>query len=158
MFVLCLLLWMILSGKFTLEILGFGILVSAGVTAAVRRMTGLTRRQEWRAAGKLPAALGYGWLLLREIIRANLTVIPMVYRRNKPEPCYKTFTAPLRTTAARVTLADSITLTPGTITAEQDGAGMTVHCLDRTLAEGLEDSRFVRRLQSMEKQEEFHEV
>ena len=99
-----------------------------------------------------------GWLLLREIIRANLTVIPMVYRRNKPEPCYKTFTAPLRTTAARVTLADSITLTPGTITAEQDGAGMTVHCLDRTLAEGLEDSRFVRRLQSMEKQEESHEV
>ena len=158
MFVLCLLLWMILSGKFTWEILGFGILVSAGVTAAVRRLTGLTRRQEWRAVRKIPAALGYGWLLLREIIRANLTVIPMVYRRKKPDPCYRTFTAPLRTTAARVALADSITLTPGTITAEQDGAVMTVHCLDRTLAEGLEDSRFVRRLQTMEKQEESHEI
>ena len=158
MFILCLLLWMILSGKFTLEILGFGILVSAAVTMAVRRLTGLTRQQEWNAARKIPAALGYGWLLLREIIRANFSVIPMVYRKRKPEPCYKTFKAPLRTTAARVALADSITLTPGTITAEQDGAGMTVHCLDRKLAEGLEDSRLVRRLQSMEKQEESHEV
>ena len=158
MFVLCLLLWIILSGKFTWEILGFGILVSAAVTAAVRKLTGLTRRQEWNAARKIPAALSYGWLLLREILRANLAVIPMVYRKRKTEPCYRTFTAPLHSTAARVALADSITLTPGTITAEQDGAVMTVHCLDRTLAEGLEDSRFIRRLQSMEKQEESHEV
>ena len=158
MFVLCLLLWMILNGRITWEIAGFGIAVSAAVTFAARKLTGLTRQKEWAAVRKLPAVLAYGVTLLREIVRANMTVLRMVYRRKKPDPCLKTFTAPLQTTAARVALADSITLTPGTITAEQDGALFTVHCLDRSMAEGLETSRFVRRLESMEKQEGFHEV
>ena len=158
MFVLCLLLWMILNGRITWEIVGFGIVVSAAVTFAAGKLTGMTRQREWAAVRKLPAVLAYGAMLLREIIQANFAVLRMVYRRKKPDPCLKTFTAPLRTTAARVALADSITLTPGTITAEQDGALFTVHCLDRSMAEGLETSCFVRRLESMEKQEGSHEV
>lgn len=158
MFVLCLLLWMILNGRITWEIVGFGIVVSAAVTFAAGKLTGMTRQREWAAVRKLPAALAYGAMLLREIIRANFAVLRMVYRRKKPDPCLKTFTAPLQTTAARVALADSITLTPGTITAEQDGALFAVHCLDRSMAEGLETSCFVRRLESMEKQEGSHEV
>lgn len=158
MFVLCLLLWMILSGRITWEIIGFGIAVSAAVTFAARKLTGLTRQKEWKVFRKLPAVLCYGGVLLREILRANLAVIRMVYRRKKPDPCLAVFTAPLDSTGARVALADSITLTPGTITADQDGAEFTVHCLDRTMSEGLESSCFVQRLQSLEKQEEAHEV
>ena len=85
-------------------------------------------------------------------------MIRRVYGRKAPDPCLKTFAAPLDTAAARVALADSITLTPGTITAEQEGAVFTVHCLDRDMSEGLESSGFVRRLQAMEKQEAQHEV
>ena len=158
MFILCFLLWMILNGRITLETAGFGIAVSAAVTWTARKLTGLSREAERSFIRLLPSVLGYFLYLLLEIIRANLTVIRKVYSRRIPDPCLKTFFVPLNTTAARVTLADSITLTPGTITADQDGACFTVHCLDRTMSEGLEHSGFVRRLQSMEKQEAKHEV
>ena len=158
MFVLCFLLWIIINGRITWEVATFGAAVSAAVTLAARKLTGLTREKEWRLFRKFPSVIGYLGFLILEILRANLAVIRQVYKRKAPDPCLKTFTAPLNTTAARVALADSITLTPGTITAEQEGAGFTVHCLDRTMSEGLEDSGFVRRLQAMEKQEAQHEV
>ena len=158
MFVLCLTLWLILSGRITWEILGFGIAVSEAVTLAARRLTGLTWKKELAFFRRIPAAVCYAGILLREILRANLAVIRMVWRRKDTDPCLTTFSVPLKTTAARVVLSDSITLTPGTITTEQDGDSLTVHCLDRTMAEGLEKSCFVRQLQSMEKQEEKHEV
>lgn len=157
MFVLCMLLWLILSGRITWEIIGFGIAVSAAVTLAARKLTGLTLKKEWTFFCRLPAILRYAGILLREILRANLAVIRMVWRKKAPDPCLTTFSVPLRTTAARVALSDSITLTPGTITTDQDGDLLTVHCLDRTMSEGLDKSCFVRQLQSMEKQEEKHE-
>ena len=47
-------------------------------------------------------------------------------------------------------LANSITLTPGTITVHVRDDLFMVHCLDRELAEGLEDSEFEQRLEKME--------
>ena len=158
MFFLCLLLWMILNGRFTWEILGFGIAASAAVSLAVYKLTGLTPAKEQRLYRRIPAELAYAGFLFAEVIRANLAVIRKVYGRKAPEACLKTFSAPLKTTAARVVLADSITLTPGTITAGLDGAEFTVHCLDGAMSEGLERSGFVQRLQRMEEQEAPHEV
>ena len=56
----------------------------------------------------------------------------------------------LKSETARVILANSITLTPGTITVSLTGDQLLVHCLDRSLSEGMEDSVFVRLLQKME--------
>ena len=47
-------------------------------------------------------------------------------------------------------LANSITLTPGTITVSVDGNRFTVHCLDKSLAVGLADSAFVKMLHEFE--------
>ena len=55
-----------------------------------------------------------------------------------------------RTGLAKVMLADSITLTPGTITVSVENDRFCVHCLDRELAEGMEDSVFVGLLLEME--------
>ena len=59
----------------------------------------------------------------------------------------------LRTNAARVLLANSITLTPGTITVSQEGDEYVVHCLDKSFAEGLDNSIFVTLLQKLEEEE-----
>ena len=56
----------------------------------------------------------------------------------------------LKTETARVILANSITLTPGTITVSLTEQELLVHCLDKSLAEGMEDSEFVRLLEAME--------
>ena len=50
-------------------------------------------------------------------------------------------------------LANSITLTPGTITVSVEDDRFCVHCLDKELAEGMEDSVFVKLLEEMEEVE-----
>ena len=52
-----------------------------------------------------------------------------------------------------VILANSITLTPGTITVSLEDNRFCVHCLDRELAEGMENSVFVELLKKMEAEE-----
>jgi len=47
-------------------------------------------------------------------------------------------------------LANSITLTPGTITVSLDDDEYTIHCLDASLAEGLENSEFEKALMKLE--------
>ncbi len=42
MFVLCFLLWIIINGRITWEVAAFGAAVSAAVTLAARKLTGLT--------------------------------------------------------------------------------------------------------------------
>lgn len=148
MFVFCMALWMVLNGRFTWEILLIGAAVSAAVSLGFRRMTG--KRQELLPAGKLPGVFGLFGYLLKEILRANMKVIRMVYRKEMPDARLASFAPQLHTTAARVALADCITLTPGTITADMQESSLTVHCLDGSMAEGLEDSGFVRRLQALE--------
>ena len=66
------------------------------------------------------------------------------------EPCLVRFRTDLRTEPARVALANSITLTPGTLTVSLEGNDLLVHALDREMARGLDDSIFVRQLRRME--------
>ena len=47
-------------------------------------------------------------------------------------------------------LANSITLTPGTITVAMEEDELTVHALDVSLAAGMDDSVFVHMLRRME--------
>ena len=50
----------------------------------------------------------------------------------------------------RFVLANSITLTPGTITVDVDDNHFCVHALDYTMAEDIENSVFVKLLVKME--------
>ena len=60
------------------------------------------------------------------------------------------FDAPLKSHLLQVILADSITLTPGTITVRLYEEKFEVHCLDESMAEGLNDSVFVKMLKKWE--------
>ena len=55
------------------------------------------------------------------------------------------------TAPARILLANSITLTPGTITVLLEEDEYVVHCLDKSLAEGINSSIFVSMLRKMER-------
>ena len=56
----------------------------------------------------------------------------------------------MKTEGGKVLLADSITLTPGTITVAIQGDRFLVHCLDEEFAEGLEGSDMEQRIQQLE--------
>ncbi|MFW6323803.1 MAG: Na+/H+ antiporter subunit E [Desulfovibrionales bacterium] len=87
--------------------------------------------------------LGYiPWLLL-EIVKANFHLLSLVFHprmKEKIDPTIMQFPTSLKGTMPRLTFANSITLTPGTVTVYVSVAGeVTVHSIDRKSAGGLAD-------------------
>ena len=124
MFIICLLLWILFNGKITLEIVVFGMAVSAVCYALSCALLGFSYEKDKAFVKKLPGIFKLLGTLICEVVKANIAVIRMVYSKKQPRPEFTSFDAPLETTGARVALADCITLTPGTITmdiAEEEG-------------------------------------
>ena len=148
------LLWVIFNGRITFEITVAGVLISLLLDLFVRKILrlNLTLSNLWKFLKIFPDALFYVIVLLIEIVRANLLISKLVLAHEiEVEPCLVKFNTSLKTEAARVALANSITLTPGTITISLEGNEFLVHALDREIAKGLEGSIFERLLQRMER-------
>ena len=151
MFLLLFCVWVILNGRITMEICILGILVSAAVFAFLCRFLDYSVKKELLLFRLFPLFVRYLWVLVEEIVKANVCVLKIIVSPElQPEPAVVYFDTRLRSGIARVMLADSITLTPGTITVSLEGNHYCVHCLDRELAQGLEDSVFVELLEEME--------
>lgn len=138
--VLLYLFWIILNGKVTPEILIIGVIVDLIVCWFVYGMMEQSVKVEamvWKRIGKI---LVYLFKLILEVYWANLDVIQRVLGNQKQEPCLVFFTVPFKTNMARVALANSITLTPGTITCSMVGNYYCVHALDKELTDGIDDT------------------
>ena len=147
--------WIIFNGRVTLEIVLFGIAISGLMFAFVCKFMDYSMEKERKFYKKFPLFCKYAVLLVKEIIKANLAVCYLILtRREVTEPVLVKVHTNLKTETARVILANSITLTPGTITVSLTGQELLVHCLDKSLAEGMEDSEFVKLLEAMEKEAE----
>ena len=93
----------------------------------------------------------YILILIIEVLKANRQVLHFIMTpKYQVEPQIVHFTSNLKTETARVILANSITLTPGTITVALEGNEFAVHCLDKEFAEGIENSVFAELLEKME--------
>jgi len=144
--------WVIFNGKITTEIVIMGLVIAAAVFAFMCKFMDYSLQKEKMFCKTIFHVIGYIIVLVKEIIKANFGVVQIVLSRNEiPEPIIVKFRTTLKSEVARVILANSITLTPGTITVSLEGDELTVHCLDKSLAEGMEDSIFVKMLEKMEK-------
>ena len=151
MFIVYFALWVIFNGKWTTEIGVFGVIFAAVLYAFSCKYMGYSVKTDMRMLLAAGRGLRYIALLLAEIIKANFAVIGLILKKSEEvEPQLVRFTTELADENHRVLLADSITLTPGTITVELEGGRYLVHCLDKTLAEGIERSSFVDALTAME--------
>ena len=147
------LLWLIFNGRINFEIVIAGALISFMLDLFIRRVLklNLTVSNLLMAVQILPHILLYVIVLLIEIIRANFAITKLVLSPQiDVEPCLVKFRTLLKTEAARVALANSITLTPGTITVSLEGDNLLVHALNREIADGLEGSIFEKLLSRME--------
>ncbi|MBO4559774.1 MAG: Na+/H+ antiporter subunit E [Lachnospiraceae bacterium] len=151
MFLLLLLLWIVFNGRVTVEIVIFGILIASAVSLFACRFLGYSFKREFAVLKCLPDFLLYLLILIVEIIKANFVLVGMIFKGSKaltPAICH--FHTKLKSNIARTILADSITLTPGTITVSMRDDEFYVHCLDKSLADGITTSVFVKRLERME--------
>lgn len=143
--------WIILNGKITLEICIFGVVISAIVFLFAWKYLGYSLQKEIKGYRFIWMYLVYAGIVVREIFKANIDVMKFVLsRKRKPEPVLVSFTTDLKGDGFRVALANSITLTPGTISVSLEDNKFIVHCLDKSFAEGLEDSCFVKYLTKIE--------
>ena len=143
--------WIIFNGNITLEIILFGIVISAVMFAFICKFMDYSVQKEKRFYRKIVSFCRYLVVLIKEIRAANLAVIRMILTNKEVmEPVIVKFRTNLKSEMSRVILANSITLTPGTITVTMEDNELTVHCLDKSLAEGMEDSIFVELLEKME--------
>lgn len=148
------LLWIAFNGRITVEVVLIGLLITAALYYFCAKLLDYRLKNELRILRLVPFALAYVALLLVEIVKASIAVMRIVLNpRYQIKPQLITFRTKLKTTAAQTILANSITLTPGTISVFVEGDKLTVHCLDKTLAEGIEDLVFQRRLLKMERRE-----
>ena len=151
MFFLLLLFWVILNGKFTWEIITIGALICAALYLFLYSFLGYSPKTELRLVKRFLRFILYVLILVKEVIAANCKVIYYIYNSKlEVEPVVVTFRKRFKEEGHGVMLADSITLTPGTITVHLEGNKYTVHCLDKEMALGINDSVFVKQLKKME--------
>ena len=130
-------LWLLLSGHFTPLLLTLGALSSAAVVAVVHRLH--LGDEEGVPLHCLPLLWRFWPWLTGEIVKSNIEVMRLIVSpRLAISPQIFHFTPSQTTTAGLVTHANSITLTPGTVTVEIEEDGrFVIHALTREFAEGV---------------------
>ena len=130
--------WLLLSGHFEPLMLGLGLASVLLTVILIRRMTLIDHESyPLHLSTKIPAYLIF---ILREIVKANIDVIKRIltFRRSSVSP--QLFEVPVshKTDLGRVIYANSITLTPGTVTVNVSVLGrFRVHCIDEISGRSL---------------------
>ena len=143
--------WLVLSGKITVEILLIGAVLTLMVYLFARICFKYNWKMEITILRIIPLAVVYLLVLAYEICKSNIKVMMIVWFKRIPiEPAVVKLKVSFKTDVAKAVLANSISLTPGTITAAIEGDEFYIHCLSKEMIDGIEDSRFVKLLRTME--------
>lgn len=152
MYLLFFAIWVILNGRITLEVVLFGVVIATLMFAFICKFMDYSIKKEVWLFKNFFLLLWYVIVLIVEILKANFAVVKMIFSvKYQIEPALVSFKSPLKTGFANFLLANSITLTPGTITVSSENGEFVVHCLDKDLAVGMDDSIFVHLLKKLEK-------
>lgn len=145
-------LWVLFSGEITVSVCLIGAVASVLLYVFSCKVLGFSLKYELMAVRKLGRMLRYLAYLLWEMLKAGFVVMKLIYTKGRNmEPMLVHFDTALENEAARSVLANSITLTAGTITVRDEDGHFCVHALDRSLAEEIEKSPFEQKLLKLEK-------
>jgi multicomponent Na+:H+ antiporter subunit E len=142
--------WLLLSGLYTPFLLAAGAGSALAVLAFARRMDVVDHEGHpihlgWRAL------FSYWPWLLREIVKSSWDVSRRILHPRLPiSPTLVRFKPSQATPLCLVIHANSITLTPGTISVEVAPGEFLVHALTAEGAAGLAGSEMDRRVAAME--------
>ncbi len=155
--------WLLLSGRYQAKYIIIGVISAALVTFLTNDLfysvlqrgerLGVKTRQVLLQIGHF--ILYIPWLLL-QIILANVQVAYLVLHPRMPiEPGLLLFRTKMRKGIAQVTLANSITLTPGTITTSLEDGNYIIHNLKPPLASSLVDGTMQNKVAHVYLEEEY---
>ena len=148
-------LWVALSGVFHVEFLVIGAVAAAAAVGFSELLFRGTHEGKFAPAPPtlgwhVGATLRFFWYLpwlAYQIIMSNLHVVCLVLHPRMPiEPSLVEFDTTLGSEWAQVLLAQSITLTPGTVTVDASNGKFLIHCLSRQSRQGLEQGSIQRKI------------
>ena len=137
--------WLVLSGHFTPLLLGLGL-------ASVALVVYLATRMDVVDEEGIPLQLGGRfWLyvpwLMKEIFVSNVHVAKIILSPSLPiSPILVRYHASQKTDLGKAIYANSITLTPGTITTRIEGDELEIHSLTWVDVDGREEDEMDRRV------------
>ena len=141
--------WWLWSGHTEPVVLTLGLASCALVTWLARRMDAIDGGEPPYSFGVRP--VGYLVYLLFEVVKSNLHVARVILDPRLPvSPRLVRVEATQKTDLGRVVFANSITLTPGTLTLDLRDGEVLVHALTQEAAEGLLDGTMDERVSSLE--------
>jgi len=135
--------WLVLSGLFKTKFLVIGLitaLVTAHLTRPLLRLPSTARPGECFVALDIPYLKLFAYVpwLLWEIAKANIDVVKLVLDPKMPiDPEVVRFKMPMENPLAHVILANSITLTPGTVTMDLEDGVYYIHAITDNAAASL---------------------
>jgi multicomponent Na+:H+ antiporter subunit E len=141
--------WLLLSGNFTAFLVTMGAVSAVAIALLGRRMDlidheGHPIHLSWRVLGYWPwlfkEIAKSAWEVSRIIVNPRLPISPTLVRVKTSQ----------KTVVGVVTYANSITLTPGTISVDVKRDEILVHALTREGAEGLLEGEMDRRVTRFE--------
>jgi len=141
--------WLLNSGHYTPLLLTLAACSVACVILVSRQMGVMDRRQDSRvSAARIPAY--WAWLV-KEVVVANLEVIRCIWAgRQAISPRQVLLKVGQKSDLGKVIYANSITLTPGTVSMDLDGDTILVHALTRQAADHLQAGAMDRRVRRLE--------
>lgn len=127
LFLTLLLFWLLLNASLALDVLAVGVAASAVIAFFFRRNLGWFSQLRLTPRA-LATTVAYVFYYMKELTRSNLNVAAIVLSPDLPiKPGIVTVRTRLKTAMGRMLLANSITLTPGTLTVDMEGEWLHVH-------------------------------
>ena len=142
--------WFLLSGHTSGLMLGLGF-ASCALTLWLSSRLGLVNQDGVLSNLRLIALSQYGVWLIVEIVKANWDVAKRIVTPGASiDPVIITVLADQQTDVGRVIHANSITLTPGTLSMRVSESDIEVHALSRAAASDLQGGEIGRRVSALE--------
>ena len=142
-------LWLALSGHYTPFLLAIGAVCTAFAVAVAMRMDVVDREGHPIHLG-LRTVLYWGWLTGQIVLSALAVSRIVLSPRLRIDPVLETVPASQKSDLGRVIYANSITLTPGTLSTSVSEDGIEVHALTRRGMDALKAGDMDRRVSAAE--------
>ena len=147
LFVFYFVIWLLLSGHYDPLLLTLGVL--SCITCLYVTWKARFIDEEGLPLHLLIRLPIYTVWLFKEIIKANIDTAKIIIFNN-PDPQNFRVKSSQKTEAGKVTYANSITLTPGTVTTELDGDVLEVHALSSDMADDVKSGAMDKKISWLE--------
>ncbi len=137
--------WLLLSGYFEPLLLGLGLVSVLWVLWLAWRMDRVDQEPGFIPA--TPRLIGYGLWLLWSVLKSNIDVARRIWTPSLPiHPNWRRLETRLTTPLQKTLFANSITLTPGTLTTDVNADHLIVHSLSEGICNELHQGEMERRI------------